>query len=78
MSAQECKYGEYYRIVDSAKKEYSTQNFKEANQKFKLAFSKTDFPLGQDLSFALISAVKSEDDNWAKIIAENLAKGEYL
>ena len=75
VSAQECEYGEYYRIVDSAKKDYSKQDFKEANQKFKLAFSKTDFPLGQDLSFALISAVKSKDDNWAKTIAENLAKG---
>ena len=75
MSAQECEYAEYYRIVDSAKKDYSKQNFKEANQKFKLAFSKTDFPLGHDLSYALISAIKSKDDYWAGTIAENLAKG---
>ncbi len=75
MSAQECEYAEYYRLVDSAKKDYSNQNFKEANQKFKLAFSKTDFPLGRDLSFALISANKSKDDNWAGTIAKKLAKG---
>lgn len=75
MSAQECEYGEYYRIIDSAKKEYSKQDFKKANEKFKIAFSKTDFPLGHDLSFALISAIKSKDDNWAGTIAENLAKG---
>lgn len=75
MSAQECEYGEYYRIIDSAKKDYSKQNFKEANEKFKIAFSKTDFPLGHDLSFALISAIKSKDINWAETIAENMAKG---
>ncbi len=75
MSAQECEHAEYYRIVDSAKKDYSKQDFKEANQKFKLAFSKTDFPLGHDLSYALISAIKSKDDYWAGTIAENLAKG---
>ena len=75
MSAQECEYGEYYRIIDFAKKDYSKQNFKEANEKFKIAFSKTDFPLGHDLSFALISAIKSKEINWAGTIAENMAKG---
>ena len=75
MSAQECEYEEYYRIIDFAKKDYSKQNFKEANEKFKIAFSKTDFPLGHDLSFALISAIKSKEINWAGTIAENMAKG---
>lgn len=40
-----------------------------------MLFSKTEFPLGHDLSFALISAIKSNDDNWTVTIAENLAKG---
>lgn len=75
MSAQECEYAEYYRIVELAKKEYSKQDFKKSNEKFKLAFSEIDFPLGHDLSYALISAIKSKDDYWAGKIAENLAKG---
>ncbi|GAA4281077.1 hypothetical protein [Gaetbulibacter aestuarii] len=75
MSAQECEYREYFRIIDSAKKEYSKHNFKKANEIFKIAFSKTNFPLGHDLSFALISAVEAKDDHWAGTIAEYLAKG---
>ena len=53
----------------------SKQDFKEANQKFKLAFSETDFPHGHDLSFALISAINSKDNNWAGTIAKKMAKG---
>ena len=75
LSAQECEYREYYQIVDVAKKEYLKQNYKEASKKFKLAFSKTDFALGHDLSFALVAADKTKDDIWAGDIAEKLARG---
>ena len=74
-SAQECEYEEYFKLVALGKKAYSKQNYKEASQKFKLAFSKTDFPLGHDLSFALVAADKTKDDIWAGDIAEKLAKG---
>ncbi|WAC03023.1 hypothetical protein N7U66_05175 [Lacinutrix neustonica] len=75
LSAQECEYAEYYQLVAIAKKEYSQQNYKEASKNFKLAFSKTDFPLGHDLSFALVTANKTNDDMWAGFIAEKLAQG---
>lgn len=75
LSAQECDYEEYYQILELARKEYSKQNYKEASNKFKLAFSKTDFPLGQDLSFALDVGSKTKDDIWIASIAEKLAKG---
>ncbi|NOY47794.1 MAG: hypothetical protein GXO84_06295, partial [Chlorobi bacterium] len=75
LSAQECEYGEYYRIAYLARKEYSKQNYKAASKQFKFAFSKTDFPLGHDLSFALVSANKTKDNLWAGVIAEKLAKG---
>ena len=74
-SAKECDYEEYYKIVRLAKDEYTKQNYKEANKIYKLAFSKTDFPLGHDLSFALVTANKTKDDLWAAIIARKLAEG---
>lgn len=75
LSAQDCEYQEYYQLVALARKEYSEQNYKEASKKFKLAFSKTDFPLGHDLSFALVTANKTKDNLWAGTIAEKIAKG---
>jgi hypothetical protein len=62
MSAQESKYEEYYQIVNSAKNNYSKGDFKEANQKIKRAFSKTEFPHGHYLRYALISTIKSKDN----------------
>lgn len=73
--AQNCEYEEYYQIVESAKNYSSKQKYKDANKEFKHAFSKVEFPLGHDLSFALIAANKSKDDNWAGIVAKKLAKG---
>ena len=74
-SAQNCEYKEYYNIVASAKNYYSRKKYKDANKEFKLAFSKVQFALGHDLSFALVAANKSKDYNWAGTIAEKLAKG---
>jgi hypothetical protein len=75
LSAQECEYAEYYKLVSIAKKENSQQNYKEASKNFKLAFSKTNFPLGHDLSYALFTADKLKDDQWSGNIAKKLAKG---
>lgn len=75
LSAQECEYKEYYNIVSSARKKFSKQDYKEANKEFKVAFSKTDFPHGVDLDFALVSANKTNDNLWAGQVAEKLAKG---
>ena len=52
LSAQECEYTEYYPLVDSAFKNYSEKKYKEAEKNLKLAFNKTDFPLGKDLNLA--------------------------
>jgi len=75
LHAQECKYAEYYSLTDVARKHYFNKNYKGAKKIFQLAFSKIDFPLGHDLSFALVSAIKTKDDFWAREIAEKLAKG---
>lgn len=73
--SQECDYKNYNQIIGLARKEYKAGNFKEAQEIFKEAFSKTDFPLGLDLSFALATANKIKDDSWAIEIASKLAKG---
>lgn len=75
LSAQECSYAEYYQLADLARQSYSKKNYKEAKIHYKLAFSKIDFPHGQDLSFALVTANKVKDDEWAISVAEKLAKG---
>ena len=74
-SGQNCKYAEYYHLTDLAKSDCKKENFKDARSNFKLAFAETVFPLGHDLSYALYTANKLKDDQWARQIAENLAKG---
>jgi hypothetical protein len=73
--AQDCEYKEYYPLVDAATKDYSDKKYKEAEKKLKLAFTKTEFPLGQDLHLALLVAQKRKDSEWAEQIAIKLAKG---
>jgi hypothetical protein len=73
--AQECEYAEYNSLIDSALKNYNNKDFKEAEIKLKLAFTKTDFPHGQDLNLALLVAQKRKDAEWAEQISIKLAKG---
>lgn len=73
--SQDCDYAEYYHLTDLARKSYTIKDYKEARNYFQLAFDKADFPHGQDLNFALFTAVKLKDDSWAAQIAEKLAKG---
>jgi hypothetical protein len=75
LSAQECEYAEYYTLVTSAWENYNNTDFKEAELKLKLAFTKTDFPLGKDLNLALLVARKRKDSEWAEQISIKLAKG---
>jgi len=75
LSAQECEYTEYYPLVDAAFKNYSEKNYKDAEKNLKLAFTKTDFPLGKDLNLALMVAQKRDNSEWAEEIAIRLAKG---
>lgn len=75
LSAQECEYAEYYPLAASAWKNYKDKNFKEAEIKLKLAFTKTDFPLGKDLNLAMMVAQKRKDAEWAEHIAIKMAKG---
>lgn len=75
LSAQECEYNEYYSLVNSAFKNYSEKNYKEAENNLKLAFNKTNFPLGKDLELALSVAQKRDNSQWAEEIAIKLAKG---
>ncbi|MFD0963718.1 hypothetical protein [Pseudofulvibacter geojedonensis] len=75
-SSQECNYPEeYYSLVASARKKVKIEKFKEAEKDFKEAFSLTDFPLGDDLGYALYVAQKRKNANWAKEIAIQLARG---
>jgi len=74
-SAQKCEYEEYFRFTDLAKKAFNTENFKDARKSFKLAFKETIFPLGHDLSYALIAANETKDYEWAGQIAKKLAQG---
>lgn len=73
--SQNCKYKTYYELVKEAKKAHYEKNYKLAKQKFRKAFSTVDFPLGHDLSYALIAAEKTKDSKWAEEIAIQLAKG---
>lgn len=74
-SGQNCEYAEYFRLTDLAKNDCKKENFKDARRNFELAFEKNIFPLGHDLSYALFTADKLKDDQWARHIAEKLAKG---
>ncbi len=75
ISGQDCEYEEYFKLVSQAKKDCIKKDYKSASKKFKQAFSQTDFPLGHDLSFALITARETKDVQWAKTISIQLAKG---
>jgi len=75
LSAQECEYNEYYILVNSAQKDYSNKEYKKVRKNLKSAFSKVEFPLGQDLNLALLVAKKTKDSEWAEQISIQLAKG---
>lgn len=75
LSGQNCEYIEYNRLTDLAKSDCRKQDFKNARKNFELAFEQNVFPLGHDLSYALFAADKLKDDQWARQIAEKLAKG---
>lgn len=64
--AQECEYTEYYPLVKAAADDYSDKNYKDADKKLKLAFTKTNFPHGEDLDLALKVAQKRKDAEWAR------------
>lgn len=75
LSAQKCGYTEYYPLVNSATKYYANKEYKDAERNLKLAFTKTEFPLGKDLNLAMLVAQKRKDAKWAEQIAVKLAKG---
>lgn len=73
--AQECKYKEYFTIIDIAHKEYLAKDYKNCENNLKLAFSKVDFPLGKDLNIALNVCQLRKNEKWAEEISVQLAKG---
>jgi hypothetical protein len=73
--AQDCEYTEYYPLVELASKNYSDKNYRDAEKNLKLAFTKTEYPLGADLHLALSVAQKIKDEKWAEQISIRLAKG---
>ncbi len=75
LNAQDCYYENYYNQVDLAKENFNKRNYTEASKHFKKAFSSVDFPLGHDLSFALVTAKELNDEQWMENIAIQLAKG---
>jgi len=75
LPAQDCGYMKYYPLVELASKNYSNKKYKDAEKQLKLAFTKTNYPLGSDLHLALLVAQKRKDVEWAEQIAIKLAKG---
>ncbi|MFS4484403.1 hypothetical protein ACKGJY_15420 [Hyunsoonleella sp. 2307UL5-6] len=73
--AQNCEYAEYYPLVERAYKNYSDKKYEDAKKNLRLAFTKTDHPLGADLHLAFSVALKAKDTRWAEQIAIRLAKG---
>ncbi len=73
--AQDCEYTAYYPLVELASKNYSDKNYEDAEKNLKLAFTKTEHPLGSDLHLAFSVAQKRKDTKWAEQIAIRLAKG---
>jgi hypothetical protein len=73
--AQDCEYAEYYPLIELATKNYSDNKYNDAEKNLKLAFEKTENPLGADLDLALNLAQKLKDEKWAEQIAIRLAKG---
>lgn len=72
---QDCGYIEYYPLFELATKNYSDKDYKEAERNIKLAFDKTEFPLGEGLHLALMIAQQQNDPEWAEQISIKLAKG---
>lgn len=73
--SQNCNYQVYNNFIELANKEKLSGNLKEANKYFQLAFENTDFPFGNDLSYALETAVQTKDKVFMEKIAIKLAKG---
>jgi len=73
--AQDCGYVEYHSLIDLASRNYADKSYKDAEKNLKLAFTKTDHPLGADLHLAFLVAKKRNDEKWAEKIAIQLAKG---
>lgn len=73
--AQDCEFAEYFPLAKLAYKNYSDKNYEDAEKNLKLAFTKTDHPLGADLHLAFSVALKRKDTKWAEQIAIRLAKG---
>ena len=75
MSGQDCEYKEYDKLIEIANENYKNKKYKEVQKSLKLAFSKTDFPLGKDLHLGIKIAKKTKDSEWAEKVAIQLAKG---
>ena len=75
VSSQNCNYEDYHKRIELAKKEYKSDNFKEASKLYKIAFENTDFPFGTHLRDAFEIAKKTKDEIWMEQIAVKLAKG---
>ena len=75
VSSQDCNYENYNKRIELARKECDSENFKEANKLYKIAFDTTDFPFGTDLVNAFKVAEKTKDEIWMEQIAIKLAKG---
>jgi hypothetical protein len=75
LTAQNCEYVEYYQLIEIANKDFLAKDFKNCEKNLKLAFSKVNFPLGQDLNLALNVAQLRNNAQWAEEISIQLAKG---
>jgi hypothetical protein len=71
-----CNYQEYYKEITNALTEkHSNNNWEKSNDLFKSAFKKIKTPFGKDLEEALVTSIKTKDENQIKFIVKKLLGG---
>lgn len=70
-----CLYVEYFHQIDSARIAYGSEDKGRAVLHYKKAFSRTSFPLSEDLTAALRLAAALNDSTFLQNISIILAKG---
>ncbi len=75
MQSQDCAYAKYDSLVNIARGNFKDKKSVEGLRHLRLAFETSNFPRGEDLSYALYKARESKDDNFAIELAEKLSMG---
>ncbi len=75
MQSQDCAYGKYDSLVNIARGNFKEKKSLDGIKHLKLAFETSNFPRGEDLTFALYKAREVKDDALALEVAKMLSKG---